>query len=468
MSIPAQPQSPAQPDAATTPAVAVVENSSAYIDGSPSIGTGLDPPETTAKFGDTPSVENDKIIDATNNLTETSGKQSDSNEKIAFWTEYMKLAKEFDKDFLRKYGEDLDTALIFAGLFSAVSSAFIIQIQPQLQADPNVTTQILLLALVLNITGAAPVGLQIPQQTGPPTIIVVTQGILYFSLLCTLLVALLAVLGKQWLLHYDSIGEKGTTEERGLERQRKLDGLKRWKFDLVMQIFPLLLQLSLLLFAAALSVYLWTVHQVIADIVLSLTSLGFVLYASMVISAAVSPDSPFQTSLNFLLERFIHGILPSGWLHTSDQRVHSPAKYSAEVPAVLWALETSTNPALVETATAIVPVLKWPAPKELQTLLKRLSDTFNGCFFADGTLRAGMEPRKTSCISAFGALLKIQDMALPVIRSIPAHQLSEEHLQTVLGQYDPEKSDVNASVFEDLVYCINSFFDQRVFAEDQR
>ncbi|KAJ7159708.1 hypothetical protein C8R46DRAFT_1108930 [Mycena filopes] len=64
-----------------------------------------------------------------------------TDRKTTFWTLYKSLGDEFDGEFQAKYGGDLDTALIFAGLFSAVSSAFIIQIQPELQPDPNATTQ---------------------------------------------------------------------------------------------------------------------------------------------------------------------------------------------------------------------------------------------------------------------------------------------------------------------------------------
>ncbi|KAJ6564186.1 hypothetical protein B0H19DRAFT_844768, partial [Mycena capillaripes] len=120
------------------------------------------------------------------------------DKRTEFWTAYKKLAEEFDEDFQRKYGNDLDTSLIFAGLFSAVSSAFIIQIQPELQPDPNTITQGLLVILVHHITGQpAPPDL-LPPATTPATIIVVAQCILYLSLLSTLLAALLAVLGKQW------------------------------------------------------------------------------------------------------------------------------------------------------------------------------------------------------------------------------------------------------------------------------
>ncbi|KAJ7626464.1 hypothetical protein B0H17DRAFT_842307, partial [Mycena rosella] len=118
------------------------------------------------------------------------------DKKTAFWTAYKILADDFDKEFQQKYEKDLDTSLIFAGLFSAVSSAFIIQIQPGLQADPNATTEALLMVLVQNITGAAPPDLL--NQDGPSPIIVVAQSLLYFSLFSTLLAALLAVLGKQW------------------------------------------------------------------------------------------------------------------------------------------------------------------------------------------------------------------------------------------------------------------------------
>ncbi|KAJ7448056.1 hypothetical protein B0H11DRAFT_1654703, partial [Mycena galericulata] len=100
-----------------------------------------------------------------------------------------------DKEFLHKYGNDLDTSLIFAGLFSAVISAFITQIQPELQPDPNATTEALLLLLVKNVTGITPPA---AQQAEPATIIVAAQGLLYLSLFCTLFSALLATLGKQW------------------------------------------------------------------------------------------------------------------------------------------------------------------------------------------------------------------------------------------------------------------------------
>ncbi|KAK6988010.1 hypothetical protein R3P38DRAFT_3332199 [Favolaschia claudopus] len=181
-----------------------------------------------------------------------------TEKKTAFWNGYHTLASEYDKEFLQKYGTDLDTSLIFAGLFSAVSSAFIIQIQPEFETTPHRLT-------------------------------VIAQSFLYVSLGSTLLTALLAVLGKQWLMYYSAAGERGTVETRGLERQRKLDGLQKWKFELIMQAFPLLLQFALFLFAAALSVYLWKIHPITVG--------STIAYLALVASAIFFKDSPFQTPL---------------------------------------------------------------------------------------------------------------------------------------------------------------------------
>ncbi|KAJ7495829.1 hypothetical protein B0H11DRAFT_1716373, partial [Mycena galericulata] len=62
-----------------------------------------------------------------------------TDKETAFWTAYQTLADESDKEFHQKYSSDLDNSLIFAGLFSAVESAFLIQMQPNLQPNTENT-----------------------------------------------------------------------------------------------------------------------------------------------------------------------------------------------------------------------------------------------------------------------------------------------------------------------------------------
>ncbi|KAJ7186457.1 hypothetical protein C8R46DRAFT_1057239, partial [Mycena filopes] len=303
----------------------------------------------------------------------------------------MKLADEYDKEFQQKYSTDLDTSLIFAGLFSAVSSAFIIQIEPQLIGTP-------------------------------PTIIVVAQTMLYISLFATLLAALLAVLGKQWIMYYQAAGSRGSIEQRGLERQRKLDGLIKWKFDAVLQLLPLLLQLALLLFACSLSVYLWTVNHAISTIVIILTSCGLIAYFFLLTSAAIFPDSPFQTPLTPVVTRLVSPALRflrfvlvrvrkagKKIRSTSSSHFAGPASQllprfasekpwvsnvagpfvdipvpepSPEVPAVLWALGTSTNPTTIGTAAELGVDLQWPmelSPRSTGLAMARVAETLESC-----------------------------------------------------------------------------------------
>ena len=87
-----------------------------------------------------------------------------------------------------------------------MASAFVLEVQSQLQPDPNEETAALLRVLLYKVDnttfgGQTPT---IPQWTGPPHTIVQVQAMLYASLAASLLSAFFAMLGKQWLNRYDS------------------------------------------------------------------------------------------------------------------------------------------------------------------------------------------------------------------------------------------------------------------------
>ncbi|KIJ48411.1 hypothetical protein M422DRAFT_162661, partial [Sphaerobolus stellatus SS14] len=128
--------------------------------------------------------------------------KGNSGLKPQFWTTYGRIAKQADEEFLERYNGDLDVQLIFAGLFSAVSSTFIVDMGTALQLDPSDTTNALLAFLIeagynksvppqLIITPAAAVA-------APQLFVIWTQGLAYTSLCLSLLAAFAAVLGKQW------------------------------------------------------------------------------------------------------------------------------------------------------------------------------------------------------------------------------------------------------------------------------
>ncbi|KIJ54189.1 hypothetical protein M422DRAFT_153760, partial [Sphaerobolus stellatus SS14] len=121
------------------------------------------------------------------------------DEKTQCWRAYERVAKEHDEEFLDRRNTDLDSLLIFAGLFSAVSSAFIVDMESDLTPDPVDATNALLMALVHNgYNQTLNRDFTLPPFPGPTTPQIIIQFLAYLSLSTSLLSAFGAVLAKQW------------------------------------------------------------------------------------------------------------------------------------------------------------------------------------------------------------------------------------------------------------------------------
>ena len=179
-----------------------------------------------------------------------------------------------------------------------MTSAFIIEVNSQLQPDSNRETAALLRVLIHKIdstTFGDDVPTLPPQWTGPPHTIIQVQAILYTSLAASLFSALLAMLGKQWLNRYMSADMRGTVIERNQNRQQKLNGIVTWCFDSVMESLPLMLQAALFLLGCALSRYLWEINITVASVILGVTSLGILFYLFIIVAGSIFASCPYQT-----------------------------------------------------------------------------------------------------------------------------------------------------------------------------
>jgi hypothetical protein len=110
----------------------------------------------------------------------------------------------------------------------------------------------------------------------------------------SLLAAFVAMLGKQWLNRYLRHAG-GSMIERCADRQRKIDGLEKWPFQLFIESLPVMLQIALLLLSCGLSRYVWSVNISVARVVISFTVLGVIFYLGIVIAGTSSYECPFQT-----------------------------------------------------------------------------------------------------------------------------------------------------------------------------
>jgi hypothetical protein len=209
-----------------------------------------------------------------------------------------------------------------------VTSAFIIDIQPQLQPDRGEETTELLRILIQTVKD--PTSSEIPpfpQWTGPPSVIVQVQSILYSSMAAALFSAFLAVLGKQWLNRYASVDVRGSAIERNQHRQRKLNGMFSWYFNVVMESLPLMLQLALLLLGCALSRYLWTIDHSTACVMLGFTSLGALFYLLILVAGSIYESCPYQTPgsqmIRYIQKRLVPGIRGSSLVRTPRSLVRA-------------------------------------------------------------------------------------------------------------------------------------------------
>ena len=153
-------------------------------------------------------------------------------------------------------------------MFSAVTSAFIVDVQNNLQPDyQQMIYQLLTITASVSL-GNTPTGedAAIPQWTGPDPTVVHVEAILYSSLAASLLAAFVAMLGKQWLNRYAQVEMRGSVINHSRHRQRKMNGMVTWHFDFVMECLPLMLQAALLLLGYALSNYLFFINKAIAGV----------------------------------------------------------------------------------------------------------------------------------------------------------------------------------------------------------
>ena len=145
--------------------------------------------------------------------------------------------------------------------------------------------------------------------TGPDPNLVRIQCVLFSSLAASLLAALVAMLGKQWLNRYSNVDMRSSPIHSGRDRRLKMEGMVTWGFSIVMESLPLLLQFALLLLGYALASYLFTIDKVVAAVVVGFTGFGLLFYGVIAVSAILSYHCPFQTPLSLIVRFVIRSIV---------------------------------------------------------------------------------------------------------------------------------------------------------------
>ncbi|KAJ3829300.1 hypothetical protein F5880DRAFT_1607728 [Lentinula raphanica] len=195
------------------------------------------------------------------------------------WRTYLVESAAFDENMVGEARDGLDAMLVFAGLFSAVVTSFLVQTSQNLQLNSADVTASLLSELVAvqhaaasggNISAVPPSILVFGSDFHPDAVDVWINGLWLISLALALVIALTAVLVKQWLHHYVAI-PSGTPKERSHIHQFRFAGLEKWQVLSIIGLLPVIMHVSLALFFLGLIIFLVPLQLVLALIIVPLS-----------------------------------------------------------------------------------------------------------------------------------------------------------------------------------------------------
>ncbi|KZP12371.1 hypothetical protein FIBSPDRAFT_985086, partial [Athelia psychrophila] len=194
----------------------------------------------------------------------------------------------------------MDAILIFAGLFSAVVTTFIIEGYGNLMPDPNATTVALLQQISQQLAGNAVQNATLALGLfGPASSALRVNAFWILSLCLALTCALAATLVQQWARHYmQAVQRRPAPHSQARMRVYLFDGMKKFKMSAVVEGIPTLLHASVFLFFAGLVDFLYQINLRIAVVALSIVAACGGLYVLITILPILHRQSPFRTPLS--------------------------------------------------------------------------------------------------------------------------------------------------------------------------
>ncbi|EJF63466.1 hypothetical protein DICSQDRAFT_168357 [Dichomitus squalens LYAD-421 SS1] len=220
------------------------------------------------------------------------------------WERCARILAQHSDEMVQRWKSEIDMLLVFAGLFSAVLTAFNVQSYLLLQPDEQGEMLATLVAMssqingytysppFLNATVKVPPGGNKPFT--PPSYAIWLNSLWFSALICTLSASSVAITVRQWLHQYSS-GLTGTSREVARLRQYRYENLTKWRVATIVTILPALLQLALILFLAGLLVLLWNIHPKVALVASVLVAMLLSFNVAVTVLPAFRADCSYQS-----------------------------------------------------------------------------------------------------------------------------------------------------------------------------
>ncbi|KAJ6550797.1 hypothetical protein DFH09DRAFT_988655 [Mycena vulgaris] len=392
-------------------------------------------------------------------------KKSDPGHELGstkLWAVYISEAEKYDKALVESWRNDMSGMLIFAGLFSGSLTAFLIESYRDLSPDPAESTVTLLKQIVGQLNGSANNPHYMIPETSiftPPVSALLCNALWFISLTLSLTCALVATLVEQWardFLHRADI--RSAPVERARIFSYLYYGFKRFKMHSVVEVLPLLLHASLVLFFAGLVAFLAPVNTFIMILGAALLGVVLAVYMLFTILPLIHLDCPYRTPLSGTLWRAFHavpyarstpGISKSAsrgadtgnMIVAISRRATEPSieRSARDRRALVWTVKCLADDSEFERFVESIPDVLWGPNGKRHTyddhikalvhspearLLSRISDMLRRC--ESGVLTSPSKNRRQiACYRAFWAISTLNDVkdAIPQMAALFEHPL---------------------------------------------
>ncbi|KAF8898937.1 hypothetical protein BD779DRAFT_1486317 [Infundibulicybe gibba] len=304
------------------------------------------------------------------------GTSNSSNHPSAkIWSVYISEAEKQDIILVQTWRGDMNATLIFAGLFSASITAFLIESYRLLTPNSEDLTVSILWQMSQQL--AVMSNSSLPDVSIPPPALAAASftpshnAILcnlfwFLSLAFSLVCALAATLVDQWARTYAQATEnQPAPHKRARVRAYLHEGLQRFGIKTVVETIPALLHVSLLLFFAGLVEFLVPINNVLSHLIAAILAIFACLYITTTWLLILYHDCPYQTPFSDISWQLLQlsRILLHRWLVWGPQKCHinhlsqarevaalekSPRRDERDGAALCWTLESLTEDSNLE------------------------------------------------------------------------------------------------------------------------
>ncbi|EIN09753.1 hypothetical protein PUNSTDRAFT_143201 [Punctularia strigosozonata HHB-11173 SS5] len=223
------------------------------------------------------------------------------------WDYVYDRLRLYDQEMIKGYSQDIDNLLIFAGLFSAVLTAFLVEVYTQLQPD-NTQLSVQLLSNIslqlqqISLNQAAPASVDpLNMSFQADSHVVAINALWFLSLILALASALLGIFVKQWLREYMAWPNISPVQHAIQLREFRYDAFQNWKVPTIVTLVPGLLQLAVVLFFVGLVTLLWPIDTVVAGVCCAAAGLTTFMAALTVLLPLFFETCPYKTPFGWMI-----------------------------------------------------------------------------------------------------------------------------------------------------------------------